>query len=231
MTRTIRELEGIIAGLKARLSAVRERVARGEHDNGQIRAIMGDLNAATTELKHAQPAPNSAAAASMLSPETSTLASKGAFVAEPAPQPAPETFAPAKVPAETPAETLAETPAETAPKPVYEAAEPAEALKAPKVKKKEREPELSLDEKLQALSDRLRKHRMMYGSGAGGAGGPGGPGGPAVPFTEPGVMDLARNRMGGALASAAASAPSAASAAPGAVPTAARVPLRKSFIV
>jgi hypothetical protein len=117
---------------------------------------------------------------------------------------------------------------------VYEAAEPAEAPKALKVKKKEREPELSLDEKLQALSDRLRKHRMMYGSGAGGAGGAGGPGGlggPAVPFTEPGVMDLARNRMGGALASAAASATSAASAAPGAVPTAARVPLRKSFIV
>jgi hypothetical protein len=235
MARTVRELQAVIAGLTARLGAVRERVARGEHDNGKIREIVGDLNAATTELRHAQFQPGPVAAAPgpklavavfepavfepVLEAAIPLLAAEPEPVLEapsplPAPVPEPVLEAPSPLPAVVPEPVLdAPVPSPVpfpVPSPVAEVPVPEAVSEVPKPKKKLRA-EPSLDDKLQALSDRLKKHRMAF----------------SAPFAEPGVVDLARTRTNGAGAGAGAGT----AADPARVPAPARVPLRKSFHV
>jgi hypothetical protein len=229
MARTVRELQAVIAGLTARLGAVRERVARGEHDNGKIREIVGDLNAATTELRHAQFQPGPAAAApgpklavAVLEPAVFEPVSEAVLeaVPEPAPSPLPATvpspiLSPVPFPDPSPVLSPVPSPEPAAEAPVPSPVPPAVAevsvSEVPKPKKKLRA-ELSLDDKLQALSDRLKKHRMAF----------------SAPFAEPGVVDLARTRTNGGGTAGAGAGPAAD---PARVPAPARVPLRKSFHV
>jgi hypothetical protein len=89
MGRTVKELEAVIAALKARLGAAREQLARGTNDHGGVRVVLDELNAALTELKCAQRDD----AAKIVSPPPSLAPS--VVSAPPAATPAPPSVVPA----------------------------------------------------------------------------------------------------------------------------------------